>query len=110
MASERRSVHVSGDQRVRIGGFLDRDAANERRHLAGNFIETAKHYMLAGRFYSRPLEQIAQARSGEASRSHRAALPLHARNLGLLKTASVSRALQCVGDGVRLQFRQVGQS
>ena len=94
MADQRRSVHVGSDQRVRIHCFLNRDAADEGRHLAGNFIETAKHYMLAVGFYSRPLEEVAQARSGEARRAHRAALPLHARNLGLLKAAPVSRALQ----------------
>jgi len=40
MLAQRGAVHVSGDQGVGVDCFLDRNAADERRHFAGNFIES----------------------------------------------------------------------
>ena len=107
MPGERRTVHVGSNERIRIHRLLDRDAANKRRHLARDFIQTTKHYVLAGSLHSRALKQIMQAGTGKTSGAHSPALPLHAGNAGLLKAAAVSSTLQRIGNRVLLHLRQV---
>src|SRR5580704_6190207 len=53
MPGQRSSVHSGCNQCVRVGRLFDWNAANERRHFSGNFVETAKHYVLAGWLYAR---------------------------------------------------------
>src|SRR5437660_780198 len=98
---------MRGDERIGIKGFLNRDAANEGRDFAGNFVEAAEHDLLAGGFHSGTLQYIAQARTGETGGAHRSLSPLHAGNLWTLQATAVSGALECVDDGVSLQFRKV---
>src|SRR5579863_7802977 len=98
MLGERRSIHVRGDECVGVLCFLDGDAANKGRNFAWNFVEPAKHDVLAAGFRSGALQHIAQARSGEAGGSHRTFAPLNAGNLGTMKAASVPGALESIDD------------
>jgi hypothetical protein len=101
---------VGGDQRVRVECLLDRDAANKGRHLARDFVEPAKHHMLAGSIYARLLQYIPQARTREFRRAHCTLFPLSSRHLRTIETAAVSRALQGVDYRVRFQPREFGEA
>src|SRR6267154_5374443 len=50
------SIHVCGDECVRIERFFHGDAADKGRNFAGNFIEPTEHYVLARGLYSGTLQ------------------------------------------------------
>src|SRR5271166_3671530 len=96
MLGERLSVHVGGDQGVGVESFLDGDAANERGDFAGDFVESAEHYVLACGLDSGALQDVAQAWAGEAGGAYSALAPLHAGDLRAMEAASVAGAFQGV--------------
>src|ERR1700728_34040 len=107
MLRQRRAIHVGCDQSIGVERFLDRDAANEWRHLARNLVESSKHDVLARRLHSGLLQNIAQAWSGKLCRAHRTFAPLNSVNLRTMEAASVARAFECVDDGMRFEFREI---
>ena len=107
---ECRSVHVRGDECVGVQRFLDRYAANEGRNFAGDLVEAAKHDMFAGGLHSGALQHVAQARTGESCRTHRALAPLDAGNLRAVQTAAIAGTLKRIYDGVDLKFGKLGEA
>src|ERR1700680_1528005 len=105
MRRKRDAVHPDSNQSVDVQGLFDWNTSHKSRHIAGNFVEPAKHDVLAGRLHACSLQHINKARSGETGIAHGAALPLDAWNFGILKRAAVARALQSVGDRVLLDSR-----
>ena len=81
MLGERRSIHVSGDQRVGVESLLEGNAANKGRDFAGNLIEAAEHDMLARGLYSGALQEFAQPRTRELRSTHCTLSPLNAGDL-----------------------------
>lgn len=97
MSAERGTVHVGGNQGVAVGGFLDGNAANEGGDFAGDFIQAAKHDVLAGGLDAGALQEVAQSRAGETGGPDCSFLPLNARNMRLLEGASVAGAFERIG-------------
>jgi len=110
MLSERRAVHVGGDEGIGVEGFFDGDAANEGRNLAGDFIEAAEHDVLSGRLDSGALQEVAQAWAGKAGGAYRTFAPLNAGDLWAMQAAAVAGALEGVDYGVSFKFGKFGQT
>src|SRR5262249_7031024 len=101
---EFRAIHARGDESVFVNGLLERNAANKRWHLAGDFIEAVEHDVFPGGLNARALQEFTQARAAETRRADRALLPLHPGDDGAMKGPSVSGAFERVGDGMRVEF------
>src|SRR5439155_22932993 len=61
MRSQRRSIHVQRYQRIFIRGFLNRNAADKRRHFPWYLVQPAEHHMFTCRPRSGALQQLMQA-------------------------------------------------
>src|SRR5213075_557107 len=96
MLRKRRAIHVSGNERVGIKRLFNRDAADERGHLARDFVEPAKHHVLAGTPYACALKKVKQARAGEPGRAYRAVAPLRPGHLGTVQATAVPGTFQSV--------------
>src|SRR5207249_8390134 len=83
-------VHLQCNERIGVCCLLERNAPNERRHFARNFVQPAKHDVFAGVLHAGTLQQITHSRAGEAGGPNCAAFPLHAWNMRLLKSPSIS--------------------
>src|SRR5439155_17947344 len=90
--------------------LLERNAPNERRHFARNFVQPAKHDVFAGVLHAGTLQQITHSRAGEAGGPNCAAFPLHAWNMRLLKSPSISGTFEGIDGTVWFELFQVGQA
>src|SRR2546425_3792490 len=70
MLGQRGPVHLRRHQRVCVHCFFNGNAADERRHFPGDFVEAMEHYMFAGWLQSCPLQQILQTRTRESAGAH----------------------------------------
>ena len=93
MLRQGRAVQLRGNQGVGVHSFLNRDTADEWRHFAGNFVETAEHHMFAGAFHAGAFEDVAQPGTTETPITDRALLPLDSGDFRGLKRASIAGAL-----------------
>src|ERR1700722_681609 len=109
MFAQRNAIHVSGDQGIGVEGLLNRYAADEGRHFAGDFVEPAEHYVLAAGFEAGSLQNIAQARPGKARCAHGPLAPLNAGDLRALQGAAISGALQSVDHGVSFNLTEFAE-
>ena len=66
---------VADPARVRVQRFFDGDAADERRNLAWNLVETAECRVFPAELYPSELEHIAQPRSRKFCRVPTAPFP-----------------------------------
>src|SRR5437868_6411341 len=92
------AVHAGSDQRVGVHRFLNWDATNEWRHLAGHLVESAEHDMFACRFHAGAGQYIFHPDAAEDRRAYSTSVPLHAGHMRLVKAAAVAGAFQGVGD------------
>src|SRR5258708_7640675 len=92
MLGQRGSIHVGGDECVRIERFFHGDAADKRWNFARNFIEPTEHYVMSRSLYSPTLQYLAQSGSGKPRGADGTFSPLHAGNLWPIETTSVARA------------------
>src|SRR5207245_7586025 len=103
-------VHLQCNERIGVCCLLERNAANESRHLARNFVKPAKHDVFAGVLHAGTLQQIAHSWAGEAGGPNRTTLPLHAGHVWLLKSPSISGTFEGIDDTVWFELFQVGQA
>src|SRR5205807_8421747 len=96
------AVHVCRNQSVSVECLLDGNAPNKCRHITGNFVQTAKHHVLAGGLNASSLKNLGKTRTAETGVPHCATLPLNPRDFGILKCTAVPRAFQSVGDRMLL--------
>src|SRR5271166_5920690 len=104
MFGKRGAVHVGGDEGIGVESFLDRYAANKGRDFDRDFVEAAKHDVLAGGLDPRLLQDITQAWTGKAGGAYGTLAPLNAGDLGALQAATVAGAFERVDDGVVFEF------
>src|ERR1700732_1691968 len=101
---ELRAIHLQGNERVRVGGFLNWNAADKWRHLAGNFIQTMKGNVFPDGLDPCALQQVSQPRSAKSGIADCSPPPLNPGYGRLLKTAPIARTLERVDHRVRLKF------
>src|ERR1700733_10476204 len=110
MPTKRHPVHVRGNQRIGVESLLKRNAANEGRNFAGNFIESAEHNVLAGRLYPCLLQHIVKSWTGKPCRAHCSLAPLNARHLTAMQAAAITGAFEGIYDSVRLNLGKFGEA
>src|SRR5437764_4040907 len=67
MLSEGDAVHVCSNQSVGVECLLDGNTADKWRHITGNFVETAKHHVLAGSLNASSLAHLGKTRTADTS-------------------------------------------
>src|SRR5215813_11241750 len=100
-------VHARSHEGIGIDGLFDGNATDEWRNIAGNFVESTKHDVLATAPHAGALQNSFKPRSRKSRRPHRAALPLNAGDFGVLKTTSITGTLKSIDNRVLFEVVKV---